>query len=104
LAGVQVNMKLKPLMPTSDSTSAVAAPWAGRSARSAHTLVELLVVVGILGVLATLYLTALGNAKARGLQTQCANNLRQLGIAQEQFVSEHHGYPLAIRYGITTLS
>ena len=28
-----------------------------------------------------------------GLQTQCLNNLRQLSIAQEQFLSEHHGYP-----------
>src|ERR1035437_5655363 len=86
-------MRLKLLMPASDSTSAVAALWAGRPARSAYSLVELLVVVGILGVLATLCLTALGNAKARGLQTQCANNLRQLGMAQEQFLSEHHGYP-----------
>jgi prepilin-type processing-associated H-X9-DG protein len=89
-------MRLKLLMPASDSTSAVAALWAGRPARSAYSLVELLVVFGILGVLATLCLTALGNAKARGLQTQCANNLRQLGMAQEQFLSEHHGYPFVV--------
>jgi prepilin-type N-terminal cleavage/methylation domain-containing protein/prepilin-type processing-associated H-X9-DG protein len=58
-------------------------------------LIELMVVVGIIGVLAFLLLTALSNARAKGLQTQCANNLRQLGLAQEQFVSEHHGYPFA---------
>ena len=57
------------------------------------SLIELMVVVGIIGVLASLLLSALSNARAKGLQTQCANNLRQLGIAQEQFVSEHHGYP-----------
>ena len=58
-------------------------------------LIELMVVVGIIGVLASLLLTALSNARAKGLQTQCANNLRQLGFAQEQFVSEHHGYPFS---------
>jgi prepilin-type N-terminal cleavage/methylation domain-containing protein/prepilin-type processing-associated H-X9-DG protein len=57
------------------------------------SLIELMVVVGIIGVLASLLLSALSNAREKGLQTQCANNLRQLGIAQEQFVSEHHGYP-----------
>ncbi len=56
-------------------------------------LIELMVVVGIIGVLVSLLLSALSNARAKGLQTQCANNLRQLSIAQEQFVSEHHGYP-----------
>jgi prepilin-type N-terminal cleavage/methylation domain-containing protein/prepilin-type processing-associated H-X9-DG protein len=56
-------------------------------------LIELMVVVGIIGVLASLLLSALSNARAKGLQTQCANNLRQLGLAQEQFLSEHHGYP-----------
>jgi prepilin-type processing-associated H-X9-DG protein len=45
--------------------------------------------------LASLLLSALSNARAKGLQTQCANNLRQLGLAQEQFVSEHHGYPFS---------
>src|ERR1035437_6521439 len=56
-------------------------------------LIELMVVVGTIGVLAALLLSALSNARAKGLQTQCANNLRQLGTAQEEFVSEHRGYP-----------
>ena len=86
-------MKLKPLIGTSCCTSTTAASWDRHPARSALTLIELLVVIGILSVLATLYLTALSNAKAKGLQTQCANNLRQLGIALEQFVSDHHAYP-----------
>jgi prepilin-type processing-associated H-X9-DG protein len=72
---------------------AAAISWDRHLARSAHTLIELLVVIGVLGLLAALYLTALSKAKAKGPQTQCANNLRQLGIALEQFVSDNHGYP-----------
>src|SRR5437870_3327229 len=86
-------MKLKPVMRISRRTGTAAAPWLRHPARSAHTLFELLVVIGILGLLAAFYLTAISKAKAKGLQTQCANNLRQLGIAQEQFVSDNHGYP-----------
>lgn len=71
----------------------MAASWDRHPVRSAHTLIELLVVIGILGLLAALYLSALSKAKAKGLQTQCANNLRQLGIALEQFASDNHGYP-----------
>jgi prepilin-type N-terminal cleavage/methylation domain-containing protein/prepilin-type processing-associated H-X9-DG protein len=59
-------------------------------------LIELMVVVGIIGVLASLLLSALSSARAKGLQTQCANNLRQLGMALEQFGSEHHGYPFVV--------
>jgi prepilin-type processing-associated H-X9-DG protein len=59
----------------------------------AFTVVELLVVVAILGILAALIFPALGGAKQKAQQAQCANNLRQLGIAQAQFVSDHHGYP-----------
>lgn len=50
-------------------------------------------VIGILSLLAALYLTAISKAKAKGLQTQCASNLRQLGMALEQFVSDNHAYP-----------
>ena len=86
-------MKLKPVMRTSRRTRTAAASWDRHPARSAHSLIELLVVIGILGLLGGLYLSSLSRAKAKGLQTQCANNLRQLGITLEQFVSDNHGYP-----------
>jgi prepilin-type processing-associated H-X9-DG protein/prepilin-type N-terminal cleavage/methylation domain-containing protein len=62
--------------------------------QSAFTLIELLVVIAIIGILAALLLTAISQAKGRALRIQCANNVRQLGIALQEFVSDHGVYPL----------
>jgi len=63
------------------------------------SLVELLVVIGIAAVLAALLLTGLSQAKARGRRIQCVNNVRQLGIALQGYVTENGAYPLAIDPG-----
>jgi len=57
------------------------------------TLVELLVVIAIVGVLMALVMPAVQMAREAGRRTACGNNLRQLGLALQQFHDARGQFP-----------
>ncbi len=67
------------------------------------TLIELAVVVAIVGLLIALLLPAVQGARESARRTQCAHQLRQLGIALHGYATTYGGFPSPSMAGYSQL-
>jgi prepilin-type N-terminal cleavage/methylation domain-containing protein/prepilin-type processing-associated H-X9-DG protein len=77
------------------SQGKIPVPWkrAYEPNRPAFTLIEVLVVIAILGLLLSLGMAGINRARDAANRTECANNLRQIGIALENHQSQYRSLP-----------
>lgn len=65
--------------------------------KAAFSLLEILITCAIIGALAAFAIPAINTARSSALRTQCASNLRQIGLALQQYTTDNTGsFPLTM--------